>query len=334
MDYATPFKSALEQRLREKGLSDTSIRLYLRNLEKLNDDMPLKNLNFLKDVKNIQAKLTDYKENTKRGYLISITSALSTDKETKAKQKLYETFYNLMTAKNKELKAKEATNTMTETQAKNWITWDEVTKKITDLAEKVDKFKDAKELNEHNYNTLLSYMILALYYYKPPRRNQDTQKLIVVKSDSPSLPITHNYIALQDKEFIYNVFKTARKEGQQKEKIPEELYKIVTLYLKHHPYFRLHPISKMKKSENNTGQPFLVYFNGKPLDKVNSITRILNKIFNKSVGSSMLRHSYLTQKNGKVIEAMKDDAKAMGHSVSQAMDYVKTSGPTLEISEL
>ena len=71
MDYATPFKSALEKRLRDKGLSETSIRLYLRNLEKLNDDMPLKNLNFLKDVKNIQAKLTDYKENTKRGFASS-----------------------------------------------------------------------------------------------------------------------------------------------------------------------------------------------------------------------------------------------------------------------
>ena len=334
MDYETTFKETLKKRLEEKGLSASSIRLYLRNLEKLNDDMPLKNLNFLKDIKNVQAKLTDYKENTKRGYLISITSALSTDKETKPKQKLYEAYYNLMTAKNKELKAKEATNTMSETQAKNWITWDQVTEKIKDLAEKVSKFKDAKELNEHNYNTLLSYMILALYYYMPPRRNMDMQKLVVVKKDHPDLPITSNYIALDDKELVYNVFKTARKEGQQKERIPEDLMKIVNVYLKHHPYFKLHPISKMKKSENNTNQPFLVYFNGKPLDKVNSITRILNKIFGKAVASSMLRHSYLTHKNGPALESMKETAKAMGHSVPTAMTYVKTNAPVLEISEL
>jgi integrase len=77
-----------------------------------------------------------------------------------------------------------------------------------------------------------------------------------------------------------------------------------------------------------------VYFNGKPLDKVNSITRILNKIFGKAVASSMLRHSYLTHKNGPALESMKETAKAMGHSVPTAMTYVKTNAPALEISEL
>jgi integrase len=324
MDFNTPFKTGLVNKLKaEKGLSDSSIKMYVRNLEKLNDDMPLKNLNFLKDTEAIVNKLSDYKENTKRGYLISICSALSLDKDTKSKKKLYDAYFKLMVDKNKELKAVEKTNEMTETQKENWIDWKDVEAKLNELKEKVAKFAGAKEINEHNYNTLLSYVILSLYYYKQPRRNLDYQKMIVVKADDPMLPIDKNYLAWDNKEFIFNVFKTSKKEGQQRETIPESLLEIITTYFKFHPYFKSNPISKVKKANNNTGQYFLQYYNGTPLDKVNSITRILNKIFDKSIGSSMLRHSFLSDKHKDTIQTLKEDAEAMGHSVSQALDYVK-----------
>jgi hypothetical protein len=73
----------------------------------------------------------------------------------------------------------------------------------------------------------------------------------------------------------------------------------------------------------NSNIPFLVYYNGSLFNKVNCITRILNKTFGKSVGSSMLRHIFLTNKYGDVIEEQKEDAKAMGHSLEQQKDYVK-----------
>ena len=80
MDYETKYKTELLNKFKEKELSETSINAYLRNLEKLNNDMPLKNLNFLKDKDVILSRLENYKPNTKRNYLISIVSALSTDK--------------------------------------------------------------------------------------------------------------------------------------------------------------------------------------------------------------------------------------------------------------
>ena len=108
MEYETSFKNQLSNGFTEKKLAPTSIKMYLRNLEKLNDDMPLKNLNFLKEISAIEQKLSKYKENTKRGYLISIVSALSLDKSNKQKQKLYDDYYRLMMDKNKELKTVEA----------------------------------------------------------------------------------------------------------------------------------------------------------------------------------------------------------------------------------
>ena len=324
MNFETDFKKKLIEKFNEKKygrskdktLSSNSIKLYLRNLEKLNDDMPLKNLNFLKDITVIEDKLSDYKENTKRGYLISICSALNTESDKKF-NKTYDSYYKLLCQKNDTIKSNEGENKMSETQKNNWIKWDDVKTKMEELKDKVDIFKKSKEINEHNYNTLLQYIVLSLYYYKQPRRNQDYYQMEIIKKYSPDMEIDVNYLSIDDKEFIFNIFKTSKSEGIQKEDIPDELMEIINIYLKYHP------LIKGKKIKINQKVPFLVYYNGTKFDKVNSITRILNKVFGKSIGSSMLRHIFLSNKYGDIIEEQKKDAKAMGHSVEQQKDYVK-----------
>lgn len=316
MDYETTFKKQLADGFTEKKLATTSIKMYLRNLEKLNDDMPLKNLNFLKDIPAITQQLDKYKENTKRGYLISIVSALGLDKSNKQKQKLYDDYYKLMMDKNKELKSKEASNEKTETQKENWLTWDEVSKTFADLEAKVKSFAGNKEINEHQYNVLLQLVVLALYYFKAPRRNE-YQNMKIVKTDTASLPIDTNYLVSDPRVFLFNVYKTSKKEGQLKEDIPPELFAVIQTYLK------FHPLLKGKKIIKTTAVPFLVYYDGKPFSQVNAITRILNKTFGKKVGSSMLRHIYLSSKYGAVLEEMKEDAGSMSHSVGMQKDYIK-----------
>lgn len=316
MQYETEFKNNLKQKMKDKHLSDSSIRMYVRNLEKLNNDMPLKNFNFLKDIDSIMEKLERYKENTKRGYIISIVSSLSTDLSTKAKKKLYDEYFKIMITKNKALKESLEDNEMSETQKANWVSWEDVKLVYDDLRERVDKFVNQKEINENQYNILLAYMILSLYYYNPPRRNQDYQKMFLVKNYQPTMDDTENYLDFENKEFIFNVYKTSKKEGQQKVKINEELFNVINQYIKHHPHLK-------GKKPGKIEIPFLVYYNGSMLDKVNSITRILNKIFGKSVGSSMLRHSFLSSKYGDVLKQQKEDSFAMGHSLNQQRDYIK-----------
>ena len=315
--YDTKQKKELEKGLTEKGLAPSSIKLYLRNLEKLNDNEPLKNLNFLKDPTAIQEKLVKYKENTKRGYLISICSVLSLDKKTKPKQKLDDEYFKLMMDKNTELKGEEKENVKSETQEKNWMDWKEVESKYKELEEKVNAFKDKKEINEHQYNTLLQLVVLSLYVLLPPRRNE-YQKVMVAKSATEQSPTDTNWLDLERQRFIFNKYKTSKKEGQKVIDLPDEFVRILARYLK------FHPAVKGKKITNKTEAfPFLVYYDGSPLDKVNSITRILNKIFGKKVGSSMLRHSYLSGKYGEVQEEQKKDSEAMSHSLSQQKDYIK-----------
>jgi hypothetical protein len=316
MDYETTFKNQLVSGFTEKKLAPTSIKMYLRNLEKLNDDLPLKNLNFLKDIPSIERKLEKYKPNTKRGYLISIVSALSLDKSNKQKQNLYNDYYKLMMDKNKELKAVEGENEKTPEQEKNWITWDEVSSKMNELENKVKTFSSNKEINEHQYNVLLQTVILALYYYKAPRRNE-YQKMNLVKTETAGLPIDTNYLDYDKRQFVFNAYKTSRKEGQIKEDIPPELFAIIQTYLK------FHPLLKGKKIIKGTNIPFLVHYDGRDLSQVNSITRILNKTFGKKVGSSLLRHIYLSSKYGNTLQEMKEDASAMSHSIGTQKDYIK-----------
>jgi integrase len=139
----------------------------------------------------------------------------------------------------------------------------------------------------------------------------------IVKNYSDNLPIDRNYLSLDDGEFIFNVFKTSKKEGQVKIKINDDLQTAITQYIK------FHPLIKGKKLTKTSNIPFLVYFDGKELDKVNSITRILNKVFDKKIGSSMLRHIFLTDKYGDEKLEKEKDANAMGHSVETANTYIK-----------
>jgi hypothetical protein len=215
------------------------------------------------------------------------------------------------------LKTEEKTNEKTETQGQNWLEWKEVEAHYEDLIKKVDAFKTSKELNEHQYNTLLQLMVLSLYVCLPPRRNE-YQKMMIVKTVAPNAPTDTNYLDLDKKQMVMNAYKTAKKEGQKVIDLPEKLVTVLTTYL------RFHPLLKGKKvTKSLPPTPFLVYYDGKPLDQVNSITRILNKTFGKKVGSSMLRHIYLSQKYGDVQQEQKKDADMMGHSVEQQKDYIK-----------
>ena len=313
------FMEQLENDLREKKqLSESSIQAYLRNLKKLNNDEPLKNFNFLKNPDIILHRLNSYKETTKKNYIVSIVSALSLyDKP--ALQKLHKKYYALMEKKAEEIQKEIEKNEMTEPQEKNWISWDNVLKRYSELEDEVNGFYNSKLLSESQYNLLLAYVILSLYVHQVPRRNKDYQILYIVNNYSPELPKDRNYLSLGTKEFIFNIYKTSYKYGTQRISINDKLWEALLKYFKHHPNVQYKNNSPSVKAPTM----FLVYANKTALDKVNSITRILNKIFDKNIGSSMLRHIFLSDKYGGMIESQKKDAYEMAHSLSMQKDYIK-----------
>jgi integrase len=158
----------------------------------------------------------------------------------------------------------------------------------------------------------LDLVVLSLYVLLPPRRNKDFIDMVITTKTTKDTD--KNYLDIKKQQFIFNVYKTSKKDGQLIVNIPDELMTILKTYIKYHPL-------KSELPEQNI--PFLVYFDKKPV-KDNGITRILNKIFGKKIGSSMLRHIYLSFKYGNVLEQQKKDSELMSHNIQTQKDYIKT----------
>jgi hypothetical protein len=68
----------------------------------------------------------------------------------------------------------------------------------------------------------------------------------------------------------------------------------------------------------------LVDSKGQPLHQVNAITRILNSIFGKKIGVSLLRNIYLTDKFKAPVNELQNTANAMGTSSATVQsNYIK-----------
>lgn len=333
MDMNTLFRKTIYDKLTEKGAAESTKKNYIRNLEKINEDEPLKNFNFLEDQTNVLKFLDKFTENTKRNYLIAITSVLELFKDKNEYKQMYSEYKKLLDDINKKLKTQEGLHVKTAKQEKNWLTSEQINDVLESLKKEVDKFKDKKEINQAKYNRLLQYVILSLYMYQAPRRNADYQYLNLISNlDPDSLPDDINYLDFSNDEFIFNKFKTSKHYGQQVVEVSDKMGSVILIYLKFHPLLKGKNLLKGK-----INVPFLVKHDGESLKSPNSITYILNNAFDrdefgnkKKIGSTMLRHIFLSNvdiskmKNlGDVVDLQKKLANEMGHSVAQQGDYIK-----------
>jgi hypothetical protein len=305
---STPFEENLLKKFHEKGLSASSVMLYMKNLKRLNGNQPLTDFKFLEKPKVIIDFLNQYAETTKRNFIIAIVSALNLAGSTPKHKKLYTEYYNMMMTKNKEIKDNGGK------KKEGMPTWDAVLEKFNALKTKVAETTDFSK--DHAYNDLLKLVVVSLYVLQPPRRNGDYLEMVVVPSYSEDMPSNRNYLDVKKGEFIFNKYKTSKVYGEYKKPIDPELRTVVSTYLKHHP--SLWEGRKQKKE----AVPFLVYRDGEPLHQLNSITRIINSVLGKGVGSSALRHIYITAKYGDLEKEKDQDAKDMAHSTSQQKDYI------------
>jgi len=292
-------------------ISASSKKLYTHNLTKLNGGKPIVNLNFLSK-KDVLERLNALTPNTRRTYLIAIVSCLTNRPEKKYKT-LYTKFYEPLMALNKELKD----NTLKTDKVKdNWVEQSAVQEKRTDLASVIDEIKDVKKVTEDQYNRLLNAVILSLYTLQPPRRNKDYTDMMICMGQHTDE--TKNYLDIRNWKWIFNNYKTQKKYKQQVLDVPADLKAILEVYIK------FHPDAKSLKKKTFEPVPFLVHYDGKAINSSTEMTRILNKIFGKKVGVSMLRASYLTDKYGDKVKQLKDDVGAMGTSVDVAQsNYIK-----------
>jgi hypothetical protein len=247
--------------------------------------------------------IKDYKPTTQRSYIIAICTVLKNSKH----QDLYNIYFEMLSNFNNQLKVR---TDKSEKQEKNWLSNDNIDKISNELKSKVVK----KVRNKEEYNILLNYLVLSLYTLHPPRRNIDYS---LMKISSSMNDDKFNYLDMDKEQLIFNNYKTQGKYNSVIVSINNEVMKVISLYLSNHP-------EKSKLKNKNYNVHFLKSFYNEDIKASQEITRILNKILGKNIGSSMLRNMYLTNKYGDMVEELKEDTKSMSTSVGVALNnYIK-----------
>jgi integrase len=116
-----------------------------------------------------------------------------------------------------------------------------------------------------------------------------------------------NYI--DKNEFVFRDYKTSKFYGEQREKLPKELMKILRKWLKY-----------------NNKSDYLLYDKNSNKLTPSKLTKRLNNIFGKNVSTSALRHIILSNKYGELIqlkENLNKDLQKMGSSIAQENIYIK-----------
>ena len=306
--------SKLYDFLKGKNITESSLKLYLNNLRRLNGGEFPKSFSFLKDTEKILADLEKYKPNTRRSYLISIITTLKHDPK---QSKLYEKYYEHLDKYNKE---GAVNNEKSESQKENWIGQDEVKEVYTKMTEEVKPLLEKKKLSPSEYEKVLRWVVLSLYTLQKPRRNADYQECLIVKKLPSEMNPEFNYLDYSTQKWYFNNYKTKGTYKTQEIPANDEIMKVITSYLK------FHPLKGHFKNKSSIIR-LLVDFEGNCFTSNNAITRILNKIFGKKIGVSMLRNIFLTDKYGDKVKELEQDAKEMGTSASTIQNqYVKLDG--------
>ena len=298
-------------KLKEKGLSDSSINKYIRDLILLNNNKEFKNLNFLKNTDKIYRyiDIDEYKITTKRNYYNSINVILLL--YAPKFKKLQNYYYNKFIEYNDVIK--NSNGKLSDDKQKKYIDYTDILNIYDNLKNKIIKmdYNNAEKLNKYEYNILLEYLIFSLYILQEPRRNKDYLEMYIVKDKIKLLNSDKNYLLLDNGKFIFNNYKTSKIYNQQIIDINKELLDVIKLYLKFHP---------LKDDENNI-IPLIVSYKGLHLNNNNSINEILSKI-DPNLNSTMIRHSYITYTFKDNNIKSKNISYAMGHSQQMQNNYI------------
>lgn len=207
----------------------------------------------------------------------------------------------------------------TDAQEKNWVTSEEILQKFNQLQKVAIPLMSKESHTSSELQQIQNYVILALLggMFILPRRSKDFVDFKIRDIDYD----TDNYISKDQKNLVFNSYKTAKAYGTQKIKLPTKLKNILKKWISINPSTYL-----------------LIDSNGMPLGgpgakSANGSVKLnqrLEKIFLRKAGVNMLRHSTLTEKYGEQMKAEKEKNKEiektmqqMGSSKEMLTTYVK-----------
>ena len=289
------------------SIGDSTLRTYSSMLNsfyyknhKKEDAMKL---SWFADQSKIIGLLKDTNVNTRKTLLAALI----------ALEKNNELFKKAMIKDIDDKKAELETQTKSVTQQENWMDYDEIMKKVEAERAKCMPLLVSKagELDAGEMSKLTLFIILCLTTgkYIPPRRNMDWNLMKYKNYDSKK----DNYVDIDPHEntynFVFNKYKTDKTYHGQIIEIPIGLRPILIDYLRH---------------KDDESDYLLTKRNGNSFQN-NDIGKLLETFFKKRIGTSMLRHIYLSNlyKDVPSLESMNKTAAEMGHNTTTALQYVK-----------
>jgi integrase len=195
---------------------------------------------------------------------------------------------------------------MNDKQKESMIPYNEVMDMYYKLEKEVSPLLKMDKLDKNQFHRVQMYVLLSCLLLIPPRRSLDYTEFKIKNVDKEK----DNYMIVIKRKpyFVFNVYKTAKKYKQQQVEIPNKLKLIIDKWTKLNPSDYLLVNTRMTDKINPT-----------------QLTNLLYGFFNKPISTSILRHIYLSHvyKDVPEIKKMEERAEAMGHSMDQALEYVK-----------
>lgn len=292
----------LKKKIRENkpNVSESSISSYANALKQLfyKAHLPKEPLDikWFNDFNAMKEELKDANLNTRKTTYAAILTLHKGNEDIK----------KLMVEDQKEVNKQIASHKKSDKQEENWLEYDEIKKRV-DNKLKLTKalFTSKEKLNDKEYNDIILTMILLLTtgYYEtmPPRRNMDMNELKFRNYTNEDNYITKTH-------FVFNKYKTSKFYGEEKIEIPKEMKPILNNYLRHRKMYEGdYLLNPQGYSENKF--------------KSNDMGKYLNKFFGLKIGTSMLRHIFISHYID--IKKIKENADKMGHSFKETLEYAK-----------
>jgi hypothetical protein len=259
-------------------------------------------LNFI----NTYPKLT--KETSRNMYRSRLGSVLRNLDGFQAEYKIYS---ELSTDVFKKVISKQiGENKLSPEQQAKYMDWEELTSKLE---------------SEWSDTTAEARALTSLYVLRPPRRTKDYGLMKVIKRKNKGvtddsiekLPTTFNYLILDKRgtptDLIFNEYKTKREFKKQEYPVTGELAKVLKTYI--------------AEDKINNGEFLFSKDNGKPWggDFSNLIGDYFEDLVGKRMGSTLLRHSFITyilgMKPRQSLNTREKLAEEMAHSLAVQGTY-------------
>ena len=219
------------------NIKDSTIKMYVGNLNKLKNIFESDDYGFLKDIDKVKEKLSERHFTTQRNYYNSIIILLmAQDKDKKLIEK-YNTIRDQLNAKYLE---NQSSGVISDKQKDSFISMDElrafVEKIRVDL--NIPKLKKQDTIPEKEKKLLMVYVILSILIENPMRNDLSQMKIIVGKKGYNNLSDTDkkdsNYLVVEknNAKFILNDYKTSKKYAEKIINISKPLEKIIRMYMR------------------------------------------------------------------------------------------------------